>query len=97
MPTKSEYSTTFNSVLGLDIDWTKLKVEELVQLAVLFNHPQLLLQKLGIKQEGEAGQKRLVEAGIDTLKEIAGNWEGPIARFLRKVIDEPKKETQETP
>lgn len=88
MPTKREYSDTFNKILGLEIDWTKLKTEELVQLAMIFSTPDLLLKKLGVGPEVDEGQRRLVTAGVDTLRGFVENWDGPLARFVRKVMDQ---------
>ena len=89
--TKKEFEETFNRLLGTDIKWSLLRYEDLVELAVLFNHPEILLKRLGVNIEEEVGRRRLVEAGLETVREIANQWQGPLARFLRKVKGEAKK------
>jgi len=88
--TKKEFEETFNKLLGTNIKWSLLRYEDLVELAVLFNHPEILLKRLGVEVEKEAGRRRLIEAGIDTVREIANQWQGPVARLLRKIMEEPK-------
>jgi len=93
LPTKEEYERVFNQLLGTNIKWSKLSKEELVELATIFNHPEILLEKRGVKQKAEkqAIRERFIEAGADLLFELAENWEGPIARLLRRLkqIEEP--------
>ncbi|MBA7607194.1 hypothetical protein ES703_14352 [subsurface metagenome] len=94
MPTKKEYSEAFNAIFGLEIDWTKLKVEDLVQLAMLFGNQELLLKKLGIGTEANEKQQRIVLAGMESLREFVEHWDGPLARLVRKVTAlEPESET----
>lgn len=94
MPTKKEYSEAFNTILGLDIEWTKLKVEDLVQLAMLFGNQELLLKKLGIGTEADEKQQRIVLAGMETLRDFVEHWDGPLARLVRKVTaPEPQSDT----
>lgn len=94
MPAKKEdYEKIFNKLLDTDIRWSKLSLEELVQLATLFNHPEIFLEKLGVKTKVEATRRRLVEVGIDVVKEWADKWEGPLAQLVRRVMaeeEEPK-------
>ena len=87
---KKEFEETFNKLLGTNIKWSLLRYEDLIELAVLFNHPEILLKRLGVDVEKEAGRRRLIEAGIETVKEIANQWQGPLARLLRKILEEPK-------
>lgn len=91
MPSKEEYEKVFNQLLGTDIKWSKLTKEELSQLAVLFNNPHILLEKLGYseKVKTEAIQRKIV----DTAKEIINNYDGPIISLLRRLIIE--KESKE--
>jgi len=89
--TKKEFEETFNKLLGTNIKWSLLRYEDLVELAVLFNHPEILLKRLGVNIEEEVGRRRLIEAGVETVREIANQWQGPLARFLRKVVGEPRK------
>ena len=61
-----------------------------MEVAVLFNHPEILLKRLGVEVEKEVGRRRLIEAGIETVREIANQWQGPLAKLLRKILEEPK-------
>lgn len=44
--TKEDYEKVFNDLLGMEIKWSKLSKEELVQIAMLFENPELLMKKL---------------------------------------------------
>ena len=44
--TKEDYEKVFNDLLGIEIKWSKLSKEELVQLAMLFDNPEILIKKL---------------------------------------------------
>jgi hypothetical protein len=88
MPTKEEYAQVFNKLLGTTIHWEKLSLEDLVQLATLFNHPEIFLEKLGATVKQEMGRRRLVEVGIDVLKDWADKWEGPLAQLVRRIMAE---------
>jgi len=85
MPAKKvEYERIFNELLGTDIKWSRLRLEDLIQLAVLFNNPEILLKKLGVTDEvrKEETKKRLG----DIILELAEQWEGPLARAIRRRI-----------
>lgn len=91
MPTKKQYSDLFNRLLGTSVDWTGLKLEELVQLATLFDHPEVFLGKLGVNLDKES-KKRLLDLGLEALEEFTERWEGPFARLYRryKALEEEK-------
>ena len=88
---KKEFEETFNRLLGTSIKWSLLRYEDLMELAVLFNHPEILLKRLGVEVEKEAMRRGLIEAGIETVREIANQWRGPVARLLRKIMEERKE------
>ena len=44
--TKEDYERVFNDLLGIEIKWSKLSKEELVQLGVFFDNPEILIKKL---------------------------------------------------
>ena len=85
---KADYEKIFNKLLGVNIKWSRLNLEDLIELAVLFNHPETFLERLGVPLQKEMGKRRLVEVGIDVLKEWSENWEGPLARLVRRVVSE---------
>lgn len=70
--TKEDYEKVFNDLLGMDIKWSKLSKEELVQLAVYFDNPEILMKKL-IPVE-TTGEKKVRFPIMQKLKEkIADN------------------------
>ena len=96
MPSKSEYKLTFNELLGTDIDWEKLTKEELAQLMVIFAHPEILAEKLGlnvtISPTAPAHRKKFVEGLLTNFKETWESYEGPLITKIREVVDKnPKK------
>jgi len=93
MPSKGEYEKVFNKVLGVDVRWSKLSKEELSALAVVFNNPIMLLERLGVKDyfESKSREQHLVETGVSFLRTILETWEGPIVRMLRGTL---KKEEE---
>lgn len=85
MPAKKEdYEKVFNEILDTDIKWRNLRLEDLIQLAVLFDNPELFVKKLGIGSEihKEESKRRLG----DIILELADTWEGPVAKALRKFV-----------
>jgi len=86
-PSKKEFEETFNKLLGTNIKWSRLRFQDLVELAVLFEHPEVLLKRLGVVVEKEIVRRRLIEAGVETVKDLANQWEGPVARLLRNVLE----------
>ena len=83
MTSKKEFEQVFNSLLGTDIPWSKLPKESLVELAVLFKNPDILLKR--IKGGGSAA---LGGVGREIALGILETWEGPIAKGLKKVMAE---------
>ena len=81
---KEEYEVVFNKLLGTDIKWAKLNLEDLIQLAVLFDNPELFLKKLGVTDQlhQEEAKKR---AG-DVLMDLINTWDGPGVRALKKLL-----------
>ena len=91
MVTKADYEKTFNELLGLDLKWSNLRLEDLIQLAFLFSNPELLIKKLGASDEIQKteARKRLGDIVIevaDRLHEDLG-WEGPIIRALKRLTE----------
>lgn len=91
MPAKKEdYEKIFNKIFGTDIKWSKLNLEDLIQLATLFNSPEILISRLGGKIEKQVTRKRLVNVGVEMLEEIIDKWEGPLATLYKKLVGEEK-------
>jgi hypothetical protein len=84
MVTKQDYEKIFNELLETNIKWSNLRLEDLMQLAVLFDNPEIFVKKLGISAEVHEteSKKRLG----DIILEFADSWEGPLAKALRKFV-----------
>lgn len=92
MPTKEEYSSLLNKLFLLDLDWTRMKKEDLAQFAVQLTHPEVFLENLGVSSEvhKEESQKQF---GFlhDAMDELRDTWPGPLAkgaRALRKFVED---------
>ena len=83
MVTKQSYEDTFNELLDTSIKWSNLRLEDLIQLAVLFSNPEILVKKLGVSGEIHEAESR--KRLGDIVLELADNWEGPLAKALRKL------------
>jgi hypothetical protein len=81
---KGDYEKIFNELLEMNIKWSNLRLEDLIQLAVLFDNPELLAKKLGISGEihKEESRRRLG----DVIIELADSWEGPLAKLIRRFV-----------
>ena len=76
MTSKKEYSDVLNKVLGTSIDWTKLTVEDLVQLCTLVEQEIIIRNK----ESKELTLKSIVKASFSDWLEHS---DGPIAKLLR--------------
>lgn len=85
---KQIYSELFNELLGTNIKFEKLSLPELAQLAVIFNNPSMLAEKLGLKNE-RLLRDRLLEAGVKLAKRFG--FQGPVVTFLEELIEEGEK------
>jgi len=90
MPSKKEYSDILNKVFGTSINWAKLTKEELVELATILNHPEVIIKNLGIDIKRDKLGDKLVITALEM-------WDGPFARLLKKLLDkeETKKEEKD--
>jgi len=81
---KDEYEKVFNKLLDTNIKWSRLRLEDLIQLATLFNNPEIFVKKLGVTEEVHKAEskKRLGDIVLD----LAESWEGPVAKALRKFV-----------
>lgn len=94
MPAKKEdYTKVFNKLFDTNIEWHRLKLEDLITLATLFNNPELIISKFGGKLEKQVTRKRLVDVGVEMFEEIIDKWEGPLATLYKKLVGEKEKET----
>jgi len=95
--TKKRYEEVFNKLLGTNIRWSRLTKEELAELATIFSHPELLLDRLGVVKP-EVRQKllreRVVELAGETMRSWLETWQGPLAQLARRVLQMEEKEKQ---
>lgn len=96
MATKKEYSELLNKVLGIDVKWEKLSMEEIRQIVELVTNPDELYARLK-KAEGSPAriEERTVESPTfdllkeavkSTAKELLRKWDGPILTVLRELL-----------
>ncbi len=90
MPSKkAEYERIFNELFDTNIKWANLRLEDLIQLAVLFENPEIFMKKLGINGEihkEESGR----QGGFlrEIVDEVVEAWPGPLAKKLRKFVED---------
>lgn len=79
MTDKAKFAEIFNKLLGTDIPWERLPKESLIELAVLFNHPEILMKKL----KGDERAKIVIgEVALG----LMDSFDGPVAKLLRRVV-----------
>ena len=87
---KEEYSKVFNALLGTNIDWTKLGKEDLIQLAVVFNNPEIILNRLGIRLDNkQMVRTKVVDTILKALKE--SGFKGPVVSILDDLFGTKKE------
>ncbi len=91
MAKKLDYERALNQIFGTNIKWSKLSTEELVELATILNHPEVLLEKLEITNEYK--RKLLIDRFIEATTDLLKEWEGPVATLLKKFMKEEKQPT----
>jgi len=78
LTSKKEFEMVFNGLLGTDIPWGKLPKESLVELAVLFKNPEILIQKLSKKSESP------MDLTVGKLAmTVLESWDGPLLKGLK--------------
>lgn len=88
-PSKEDFERIFNELFGTHIKWGKLSRDELVELATILNHPEVILGKLGVDTDefkGSLIKGKLLDAGKDLVSTWLEMWDGPLARLARRVL-----------
>jgi len=86
--TKEDYENVINTLLDTSIKWSKLSLEELIEFAVILNHPETFMEKLGVKTPAEQVSEAVTKTTMPLVKEAVKLWSessGPLATLLRKV------------
>jgi len=86
-----------NEILGLNIEWERLTLDDLIELAKLFAEPERVIARI------KKAQKRTKEA-INNLKQLAKDllksvfkyWNGPVIRVLKRIVLEAEAEKSES-
>ena len=96
---KFELASLLNELLGLDVDWTKLSLDDLLEVAKLFVDPDRLIERI---QKAQREAQNVIQSIRSLTKELVKmvlkTWRGPIIRTLRKLIleiEEPKEQKSE--
>lgn len=88
--TKEDYEEVYNDLLGIDINWSKLPLEDLKALSVLFSNPELLVRKLGYKSDKEKKREKrrekIIETGENLVLDRLDKGKGPISKLYRKLV-----------
>jgi len=86
---KEEYSEVFNTVFGTHIDWTKLSKEELIELAVVLNHPETFMKNLGINTESIILPRgSFLKVAAKVLRKYG--FVGPVTEILEELAKQSK-------
>jgi hypothetical protein len=90
--TKDDYEDVYNELLGIDINWSKLPLEDLKALSVLFSNPELLAKKLGYQTDKEkkraVRREKILEQSSALVLDRLDKGKGPLAKLYKKFIDD---------
>lgn len=88
---KAEYERLLNELFGTSIKWSKLSMEELVQLVTVLTNPdtaERIASRLRPSTEARIGI-RVDEGLMKSIKDILSrvDYDGPIVNTLRKLLN----------
>ena len=89
-PKKQDYERVFNKIFECNIEWHRMRLEDLVKLATVFDDPKVLISKLGGEAEKEVTRKRLLEVGVEMFEDALGAFDGPLARLYKRLVEKKK-------
>jgi hypothetical protein len=81
---KKEYEELFNKIFGTSINWSRLSIEDLTQLATVLANPDSLCKRLCKEVRHIEDVKNAVSEIRDLLQEI--KYEGPIVKLMKKLL-----------
>ena len=91
LTSKTEFEMVFNGLLGTDISWSKLSKENLIELAVLFKNPDILMQKLSKKSESP------MDLTVGKLAmTVLESWDGPLLKGLKTLAGKQTTGSEKT-
>ncbi|MDD5510763.1 MAG: hypothetical protein PHI12_08135 [Dehalococcoidales bacterium] len=95
-PTKEEISSMLNKFFKTSIDWTKLTRDEMVELATVLAHPEILYESFGITKKDLERGKLIGQVGgavKDTISDGIAHWDGPFMNLAKRaLLGEPSTE-----
>lgn len=82
---KNEYEDLFNKVFGVQVKWSRLSCEDLIQLATVLSNPGDLIRRLKtISPEAKTKEEKILE-GIKLVIEGLDR-KGPIISTLKRLL-----------
>lgn len=90
---KKEFEELFNKIFGVNVKWSKLSMDELVQIATVLANPDSLIKRLQEISGTSSGEREFIEGVRKILAAI--NYRGPIVDLLRKVLGVGVEERKE--
>jgi hypothetical protein len=90
---KKEYEELFNKIFGTSINWSRLSIEDLTQLATVLANPDSLCKRLCKEVRHIEDVKSAVSEIRNLLQEI--KYEGPLIKVVKKLLGVSTTETPE--
>ena len=108
---KKKYSKVLNEIFETNIKWEKLDIEDLIQFAVLVEHPTILMDKLKPMMptghplpQGQQPERQsklftgeLATIGAGFLEKIIKTHDGPLVNMAKGILSDLKEEKDEKP
>lgn len=91
MTTKKEISDALNNLLDVDISWDRLRKESLIELVVMFKHPEILISKLM-----DSTDEVRINIGSGGILKMLDGWDGPVVNRMKKVLTSDEDETDKS-
>lgn len=83
--TKKDYAEALRELLDTDIEFEKMKKEDLEKLVEMFSEPKKLIKRLGIEEEEK---KRITRDHIkEKAKKVIEERDGPVVNIIQTLID----------
>ena len=84
MSRKKEYEEVLNKVFGTNVRWSKLSLEELIQISTVLTTPEVICRRICGEDEISKTTTMLIKSLKNILKEV--KYEGPLIKSLKKVF-----------
>jgi len=84
--TKEDYEKIFNEILGLDVNWSKLPLEDLKALSVIFANPEVIVKRLGYQTEKEKRREKTLAKLEEIVVKKIDEGSGPLAKLAKRAL-----------